>query len=76
MEKLIEIVKSGLDVGFLDSDGHVLQIGYDIVRHILKNIESKKDGKMVLVLASERAYERAKRLLDEESGRVGIDYSV
>jgi hypothetical protein len=76
MEKLIEVVKSAFGIDFFDSDGNGLQTDYETLGHIIKNILPKKDGKMLLVLASERAYKRAKQLLDDESGRVGIDYSV
>ena len=76
MEKLIEIVKSGLDPDFFDSNGNALQTYYEIGEHVLKNIVLKKDGKMILSLMSERAYERAKRLLDEESNRTGMNYDI
>jgi hypothetical protein len=77
MEKLIDIVKSKVVViDFFTPEGDPLREDKEIMDYIRRTIYSKKDGEMLLVLASKKAYNRAKRLLDDESRRIGINYDL
>jgi len=75
MKKLIKIVKTGMDVKFLNEEGRELTSDDEVMSELFKYIANlKKDGTYVLSAMPEKGFNLANEVITTDEYRKGLDY--